>query len=76
MQHTGKITHKHDIVEVFSIEFTIQRMVAVGNTHQTGYPSDNDVEEFTTFFPRTAAFYKVCLSTDTRANLMAQCYRT
>ena len=50
-QHAGKITYKHDmhIVEVFSTEYTVQRMVAVGNTHQTGYPSDRDVEGSTRY---------------------------
>jgi len=51
------------IAEVFSTEFTVQRMVAIGNTHQKA------------FSPRTAAFHKVSLSTDTGANLMAQHYR-
>ena len=49
----GKITQTWHIyvVEVFSTEYTIQRiyMVAVGNTHQAGYPSDCDVEGSTTY---------------------------
>ena len=61
-QYTQHTNMTRDVVEVFSTEFTVQRMVAISNTHQKA-------------FSRGLQHSTVCLSTDTGASPRKTCMR-